>query len=187
MMRTLVSLALTASIIVSLTPITASAANAGKLEVKFLYVEPGTVDPSYHTAIWLEDQDGKLVKTLFVSNELSTTQYKSGKVCPDWVQQAGWEKAPKSQVDAVTGPTPEVGAGTLTLDLAKLDVPEGKYRFRFQVHIAEEYNVLFQGQLTVGKSEQEVKIETLYRPSKPDIGTDVVRDVQVHYYPAEQR
>jgi hypothetical protein len=156
----------------------------GTLEVRFLYLPPGSVDPTYHTAIWLEDEDGKLVKTLYVSNELSGTEYKLGTVCPDWVKQAGWAKAPKSLVDAVTGPTPNVGSSSMTFDLASAGIAPGIYRFRMQVHIVDQYNILFQGKLTAGSSGEDVKIETLYQPSKPDIGTDVVRDVRVHYAPA---
>jgi len=184
-MRTVWRLALTAILVSVFSSLGISANAAGKLEVRFLYLEPGSVDPTYHTAMWIEDSDGKLVKTLFVSNELSSTEYKSGKACPDWVKQSGWAKAPKSQVDAVTGPTPNVGSGSMTFDLGQLGLPEGVYRFRFQVHITEGYNLLFQGQFSTGKSEQALKIETLYQPSKPDIGTDVVRDVRVYYYPAE--
>ena len=160
---------------------TAPADKAGKLEVRFLYLSPGTEDPTYHTAIWLEDEGGKLIQTLYVSNELSATEHKLGTVCPDWVKQAGWSKAPKSLVDAVTGPTPNVGSGSMTFDLGALGIVARTYRFRMQVHIIEQYNILFQGNLTVGDSEQDVKIETLYQPNKPDIGTDVVKDVRVHY------
>ncbi len=161
-----------------------AAEKAGKLEVKFLYLPPGTQDPTYHTAIWLEDESGKLVKTLFVTNELSSTEHKLGTVCPDWVRQAGWSKAPKALVDAVTSPTPNVGSGALSFDLGELGVAPGTYRFRFQVHIIDQYNILFQGKLTVGTAGQDLKIETLYQPSKPDIGTDVVKEVEVHYGPA---
>lgn len=157
---------------------------AGTLEVKFQYLFGGSEDPSYHTAMWLEPEGNKPILTLYVSNELSTTQYKSGTICPDWVKLAGWSKAPKSLVDAVTGPTPDVGEGARTFDLGALKIPAGTYRFRMQVHIIEKYNILFQGKLVVGNSGQDVTIETLYLPSKPDIGTDVVKDVVVHYSPA---
>lgn len=158
---------------------------AGRIEVRFVYLDPGTIDPTYHTAMWLEDAKGNMVQTLFVSNDLSTTYYQTGKACPDWVKQSGWAKAPRSLVNAVTGPTPNVSAGTMPFDLAKFKVPPGKYKFRFEVNIDDQNNVLFQGDLEVGDAEQELKIETLYLPSKPDIGTDVVKDVGVHYYPAK--
>ena len=76
------------------------AASAGVLSVTFLYMPPTEVEPTYHTAMWLEDVAGKLVKTLFVSSELSANEYKNGDACPDWVKQASWQKAPKSLVDA---------------------------------------------------------------------------------------
>jgi hypothetical protein len=184
-MRNFLIHALAAVLLACFAPLPASAATpAGRIEVSFLYLEPGSVDPTYHTAIWLEDTTGKLVQTLFVSNELSTTYYESGKACPDWVKQAGWAKATRSLINAVTGPTPNVSSGMMSFDLGEKGIAPGKYRFRFQVNINDDYNVLFQGDLVVGNSEQELKIETLYLPSKPDIGTDVVKDVKAHYYPA---
>lgn len=180
----LYSKAFIAVVFTSLIPGNAApAVKAGKLEVRFEYLSPGTEDPTYHTAIWLEDEAGKLIQTLYVSNELSATVHKLGTVCPDWVKQAGWTKASKSLIDAVTGPTPNVGSGSMTFDLGELGIAPGNYRFRMQVHIIEQYNILFQGMLTVGNSGQDVKIESLYQPKKPDIGTDVVKDVVVHYAP----
>jgi hypothetical protein len=86
---------------------------------------PTTIDPTYHTAIWLEDANGVLIKTLYVSQELSAAEYKMGNVCPDWVKKAQWDKAPKSEVDAVTSPTPSVGSGSRGSDLGQMGVAPG--------------------------------------------------------------
>ena len=48
-------------------PASPAATGAGRLEVAYLYLPPTTIDPTYHTAIWLEDAKGVLVKTLYVS------------------------------------------------------------------------------------------------------------------------
>ncbi len=176
-----------AVLLAAVLPVAAEAADKpGSLEVQFSYLEPGTIDPTYLSAMWLEDESGKIVRTLYVSTELSSNGYRLGTACPDWVKQAGWSKAPSSLVQAVTSPTPNVGSGSMTFDLAELGVAPGKYRFRYQVNIDEKYNLMFQGSLTVGNAEQELKIETLYQPSKPDIGTDVVKDVRANYYPASK-
>jgi hypothetical protein len=156
-------------------------ASAGQLVVSFLYMPPTEVEPTYHTAMWLEDKAGKLVKTLFVSNELSANEYKKGEACPDWVRQANWEKAEKSLVDAVSGPTPNVGSGAMSFDLGALGVPPATYIFNFQVHIENKYNVRFRGPVTVGPARQDVTIETLYSEGKPP--DDIVRDVVVQYVP----
>lgn len=156
----------------------------GHLIVNFLYMPPTEIEPTYHTAIWLEDKEGKLVKTLFVSQELSRNEFRQGDACPDWVKQASWAEADQSLVDAVTGPTPNVGGGTLSFNLDELGVAPGTYRFCFQVHIVDKYNILFRGTVDVGPKAQDVKIDVLYSPGKPPGSEDIVRDVQVHYLPA---
>jgi hypothetical protein len=160
-----------------------SAPSAGTLDVSFFYMPPTSIEPSYHTAIWLEDEHGALVRTLYISNDLSKTEYQIGQACPDWVKQAHWESANRTDVDAVTGPTPNVGAGRRTFDLEKLGLAPGRYRFKLQVHITEAYNILYSGPLVVSDAPSEVVLETFYSPSKPPGGTDFVRDVRARYLP----
>jgi len=107
-----------------------------------------------------------------------------GEACPDWIKQAHWEKADKAVVDAVTGPTPNVGVGALAFDLAALGIAEGMYQFKFQVHITEKYNVLYTGKLTAGPSPQDITLEVLYSSAKPAGVTEFVREVQARYVPA---
>jgi hypothetical protein len=154
----------------------------GILEVSFLYMPPSSgVEPTYHTAMWIEDAKGNLVKTLYVSQELSSGEYRMGEACPDWIKQAHWEKAPKAEVDAVTAPTPSVGSETKVFDLASLGVPPSTYQFKFQVHITEQHNVLHRGALTVGPESRAVKLETVIGPGKMSATDQFVRDVEVRY------
>jgi len=162
------------------------APTAGTIHVSFLYMPPGEVHPTYHTAIWLEDAQGTLVKTLYVTNELSSSEYMMGEACPDWIKQAHWDTADKAVVDAVTGPTPNVGVGALAFDLGAIGVAEGAYQFKFQVHITEKYNVLYTGKLNAGASRQDLTLEVLYSSARPAGVTDFVRDVQARYIPAGQ-
>jgi hypothetical protein len=154
---------------------------AGSLLVKFFYDTPTTVEPTYHTAMWLEDKTGKLVTTLFVSTELASKEFKMGNACPDWVKVAHWERVPKAEVEAVTAPTPMVGGGEMTFDLAKLKIAPGTYGFRFQVHVSEEYNLLYRGQLTVGGPAASLKLEVVTGPGKLDSTDQFIKDVEVHY------
>ena len=158
-----------------------AAETVGSLQVKFFYDAPSTVEPTYHTAIWIADKNGTLVKTLYVSQELSDTAYKMGNACPDWVKVANWSAAPKTEVAAVTAPTPNVGTGDMTFDLSKLGLAPGTYGFRFQVHISEKYNILYRGQFTTGGPDAEVTLETVYGPGKLESTDQFVRDVEVRY------
>ncbi len=153
----------------------------GRLEVTFLYMPPTTIAPTYHTAIWLEDAGGVLVKTLYVSQELSSKEYMMGNVCPDWVKKAQWDKAPKSEVDAVTAPTPNVGSEAKVFDLAQLGVAPGAYQFRFQMHVGEQHNVLYRGTVTVGPSDDSPTLEVTQGPGKLLSPDTYVRDVRVRY------
>ncbi len=156
-------------------------AAVGSLHVRFFYDAPTTIDPTYHTAMWLEDANGKMVTTLYVSQELSDTAYKIGRACPDWVKQANWSAMPASDVAAVTAPTPNVGVGELTFDLASYGIAPGTYGFRFQMHVSDSYNVLHKGQFTVGGPSTVLKLETVLGPGKLDSTQQFVRDVEVRY------
>jgi len=83
----------------------------------------------------------------------------------------------------VTAPTPLVGDCVMTFDLA--GIKPGTYGFRFQVHVAEEYNVLHRGQFTVGGPAGALKLETVFGPGKLDSTEQFIRDVQVQYLPAK--
>ncbi len=163
----------------------APAGTPGVLDVRYFYEAPTTIDPTYHTAIWLEDANGKLVKTLYVSQELSDKEYKMGTVCPDWVTQAKWESAPKDEVAAVTAPTPTVGTGEMTFDLVKLGVAPGTYGFRFQMHVEEEYNVLYRGQVTVGGPTAVITLDVVGGPGKISTTDQFIKDVEVRYLAAK--
>jgi hypothetical protein len=157
---------------------------AGTLVVRFFYEAPRSVHPTYHTAIWLEDKAGKLVRTLYVSQELSDREYKLGTVCPDWVKQVKWDQAPAEEVAAVTAPTPVLGEGELAFHLAKLGVPPGTYGFRFQMHVEEDYNVLYRGDVRVGGPSADVALETVTGPGRPSTTDQFVRDLTVRYVAA---
>lgn len=158
-----------------------AAVGAGRLEVSYLYLPPTSIDPTYHTAIWLEDDKGVLISTLYVSQELSAGEYKMGNACPDWVKKAHWDKAPKSEVDAVTAPTPNVGSEAKVFNLADYGIVPGVYQFRFQMHVAEEHNVLYRGTLTVGPADSKLTLEMTQGPGKLMSTDTYVKDVQVRY------
>lgn len=164
--------------------VAAAQGKPGTLEVRFFFDTPSNIEPTYHTAIWLEDGKGNLVKTLYVSQELSGSAYKVGEACPDWVSKAEWDKAPESDVAAVTAPTPNVGAAEMAFDLAALKIAPGTYGFRFQVHVTEQYNLLYRGDVNVGGEAAALTLETAFGPGKLDTTEQFVRDVDVRYVPA---
>lgn len=155
---------------------------AGKLEISYLV--SSSVDGSRYTAVWLENEGGELVKTLFVSTELAQGAFTvDGDICPDWIKKSHWEKATQAEVDAVSGPTPTAGSGSLSLDLNKLGISAGVYVLFMQVHIHDNYNILYKGTIRVGQEPAEAQVEVFYSPTKYAAAEDLVRDVSMRFTP----
>jgi hypothetical protein len=165
---------------------------AGKLQISYLVSssEDGSrftavwLDGSRFTAVWLENEGGELVKTLFVSTELAQGAFTvEGDICPDWIRKSHWEKASQTEVDAVSGPTPSAGSGSISLDLKKFGILPGVYFFCMQVHIHDNYNILYKGKISMGQEPAEAQLEVYYSPTKYAAAEDIVRDVKARFTP----
>lgn len=155
---------------------------AGKLQISYLV--SSSVDASRFTAVWLENENSELVKTLFVSTELAQGAFTvEGEICPDWSKKSHWEKASQAEVDAVSGPTPTAGSGSFTFDLKKLGILPGVYVVCMEVHIHDNYNILYKGTIRVGQEPAEAQVEAFYSPAKYEAAEDLVRDVSMRFTP----
>ncbi len=154
---------------------------AGRLQITYLVTSN---DASRFAAMWLEDERGEMVKTLYVSKELSGGAFTvDGDICPDWAKKAHWEKATQDEVDAVSGPTPTVGTGSRSFDLKKLGVAPGIYFFCMQIHLHDNYNILFKGRIRLGDKPAEAGAEVFYSPGKLAGAENLLKDVRAQFTP----
>ena len=123
------------------------------------------------TAIWVEDSDGKFVKTIYVSGFSGFAREKQVNL-PDWAKSSKF-----TDVDAVTGASIDVGQHIYTWDLTNAEgkkVPSGEYTLNVEVAWwpSMEYQTV-SGVIQVGKAYNRllVKDETL------------VPYLEVKYYP----
>ena len=159
----------------------------GTLEISFLYMKAEGAVPSYQTAVWLESEDGRYIKTLFLSEYLSLAGFNHEYVCPDWVRQAHWDKVEESEFDAVTRPTPPIGSSTLRFDCRERGIPPGSYRLCIQAHIVEKYNILYRSGIVVGPDLSEGMPEVFHSPAKHPVASDVLSGVRMRYLPDKQK
>jgi hypothetical protein len=167
------------------TPLSGQPAG-GVIEISFLFNKAEEVVPSYQIAIWLESEEGKYVKTLFVSQFLAGAGTSLEVVCPDWIKQAHWEKVDESEFDAVTRPTPPLGANTMRFDCHKKAILSGTYWFCVQAHIQENYNILYRGRIAVGQAASEGLAEAFYSPKKHPLASEILSDVRAQYVPGKE-
>jgi hypothetical protein len=155
----------------------------GTLQVSYTFAMAQGLEPSYQIAVWLEKEDGRFVKSLFLSEYLAYGGFNDPTICPDWSRIAGWDKATEAEYDAVSRPTPPIGSHTLTVDCKAREIEPGTYVYGVEAHIVENFNILYKGRITIGGAAAEDTAAANYIPRKHESAADVINSVSARYVP----
>ncbi len=154
-----------------------------ELTIFFDFQRGGIASSQY--AIWIENEEGKLVRTLYATSFTAKGGYEYRRdAIPFWVGKACPEKMTDTQVDAITGATP--GNGKLTYiwdgtDQNGTRVPKGKYHFFIEGTLYWKSRVLFSGTVNLGGAEQvSIPIETRYF-NWSTVNKDMISSIKVSY------
>ena len=108
-------------------------------------------------AVWIEDMDGNVVKTLFVTNFTSNGGYAVREdSIPTWVAHAKPSDMDKTQIDAITGATPSTGTHSYIWDGTDDNgnrVADGTYMFYVEGTLYWSSIVRYEGTVNMGDSE----------------------------------
>ena len=167
------------------------AKKANTLEVTFNYQKqagPG----SNQYAVWIENEKGEFVKTLFVTAYTSKGRSRNGEqakrgyivrpACvPIWVKTSKAEEKTDQQLDAVTGATPQAsGTQTFTWDFTDEQgkaVPQGTYKVKVEATLIFDSDIVYTG--TFSTSDKPGNIALTSELTKPDEQhKDMVTDVK---------
>lgn len=154
----------------------------GQLELDFYLQYVAEPYPTYQTAIWLENDSGEFIKSLFVSAWLSYGGYNSSYVCSTWNSKAKWGDGVTEDVDAVSGPTPEWGVDShYSFDLTSRGVAPGLYKCNIETHITDDYNVLYTGDLEFEAENSMVEPSPVFVPEQHSQAGLVLTNVKMEY------
>lgn len=166
------------------------AAKASTLEVSFNYERqkgPG----SNQYAVWIENEKGEVVKTLFVTsfttkgrargNEALVRGYVKRPACvPGWVKASKVADKTDEQVDAFTGATPNnSGRQTFTWDFTDQTgkrVPKGRYNVCVEATLFNASTITYRGSFSTTDKAGDVELSSqLTEPDEKHEGmvTDV--------------
>ena len=187
-----------ASVVTMLLAIPAVALNKGKaakaknLEVSFNYQRqngPG----SNQYAVWIENEKGEVVKTLFVTsfttkgrtrgNEQPMRGYIKSPACvPTWVKAAKANDMSDQQLDAVTGATPQAsGTQVFTWDFTDQNgksVKKGTYKVFVEATLFNASTIIYSGSFSTQDKAGDVTLTSqLAEPDEKH--KDMVTDVKV--------
>lgn len=156
-------------------------AKSRKFDIRFNLNDIQSFVPSTQIAIWLETADSNYVRTLYLTEYLSYGGYNIPEICNGWSSKTKWDEVTKEEFDAVTSATPRVGDVKLKLECPASLVPEGKYRIFIEVHLVDEYNELYSGDLTISGKKSAIVLQVMYKPEKYPKKTegDILSNVQV--------
>ena len=168
------------------------APKAGDLEISFNYdKKPGAGSNQY--AVWIENAQGQVVKTLFVTQFTSKGRSRGGAkaergytfrpTCmPTWVKHVDAENLSDEQMDAFTGATP-ASSGVQTFiwdftDQAGKPVPAGEYRFYVEATYNGPSILTYSGTVSSGQKAGDLVFNTEYVEESED-RKDMISDVRV--------
>ena len=157
----------------------------GTLTVNLNFTHGNTLASNQY-AIWVEDNDGNLVRTIFVTAFTGNGGYERRKdACPTWVSKAHPSDLSDTEVDAFTGATPSNGRHSYTWD-GKDDkgnyVKAGTYKIFVEGTLYWSSRVLYEGSFNYGGKDQNVTLTPSFS-SDDDTNRDMLTQVTAKYTP----
>lgn len=147
-------------------------ANTKSLEVSFYYqkqVGPG----SNQYAVWIENEKGNVIKTLFVTSYTTKGRTRSGEepmrgyvkrpnCVPTWVKTSKAAEQTDQQLDAFTGATPQTGGlQTFTWDFTDQQgksVPQGTYKVFVEATLYQTSDIIYSGTFSTSDKVGAIKL-----------------------------
>ena len=127
------------------------------VEVSFSYLKQRGFS-SNQFAVWVEDTNGVLVKTLYATAFTAKGGWKKREASlPEWVKKAGL--ASKPEIDGVTGATPS--AGSLTYEWDFSGGKAGDYFICIEATLRSEKRVIYRAKINTAKAAS-VRPEPVY-------------------------
>lgn len=119
------------------------------VEVDFDYKEMSGF-ASNQFALWVENENGDVVKTLFVTDftGIKRGYKKREQSLSNWVFAAKPDKMSDAEIDAISGATPKSGTQHFTWDLTDNQgkkAPTGKYFIKLEATLFAGSNVVYTG------------------------------------------
>lgn len=127
----------------------------GTVEIVFPFEEQAG-DSTNQFAVWIEDANGKHLKTLAATAYSAKKGVKKTYLLPTWVAKSQLANMQKSEIDAFTIATPKTGSQHFTWDCTDAQgqaVAAGEYTYVVEGVRFMNNRVLYTGKITLGKEK----------------------------------
>ncbi len=136
-------------------------------------------------AVWIENADGELVKTLYVSTFTGNGGFaRRAESLPTWVSKANPAEMDESEIDAITSATPQNGVQTHTWDGTDengAQVSAGEYRVYVEGTLYWTSSVLYSGSFEWGGDSENIELTPTYTEAENEANKDMITQVSAQY------
>ncbi len=172
-----------------LGPASASAQKPGTVTISYTLIHLNKI-ASNQVAVWIEDGQGKLVRTIFATNFMAKRKgfINRPDCCPEWLKAAGAASMTQAELDAVSGATQKAGKITLTWDCTDSKgnpVPAGAYLYKVEGNIFWAQRVVWTGGIIVGSEKNSSAAAPLFMPDPANTNPTVLSEVAAAFTPAQ--
>jgi len=153
-------------------------------ELSFTYTKQrGFASNQY--AIWVEDAEGRHIKTIFATGWTANGGWKRRPASiPVWVKQSGLSALTKAQIDVFSGATPGTGSFTYTwdgTDSRDTLLPAGDYMIILEGTLRGENQVYYRAPISLGQGIATPQISVEYK-GKSLAERSMIGDVKVRVF-----
>ncbi len=139
-------------------------------------------------AVWIEDLDGKLVKTIFATDFTARGgwQYRPESL-PAWTQKSNISKLTEREVDAISGATPKSHRLVYKWkgdDSENNFSPAGKYKYFIEVNYYWDSTAFISGIIDIGDSANSTTAKATYSTKKVK-KYNLIENVAAEYIPLQ--
>ncbi|HOV12754.1 MAG TPA: DUF2271 domain-containing protein [Spirochaetota bacterium] len=136
---------------------------------------------SNQIAIWIEDETGSIIRTLFVTKFTAKGGYKKrSQALKRWVSNYDVDKKTKNEIDAISGATQKPGKHSIIWnckDNKGNSVKNGKYYYCIEGNIFWDNMVYVKGEITISDKNEKSVPEIKYSPEDAEKVGVLIYDV----------
>ena len=170
MKRTALMLFLIVCLCSTMCSAAASSQIVGSVEIEFDFARMPTI-ASNQVAVWIEDQNGSHVKTLYVTDFTARRRgyEKRDMSLSSWVNAADPSQMTDDQLDVVSGATPASGRQRYIWDLTDSEgtpVPSGVYTIKIEGTLYWNSSVLYTAEVDLEAPDENIAVQS--ERSDPD-------------------
>lgn len=157
---------------------------SGLLRVELDFQRSGT-KASNQYAVWVENESGELIQTLYVSDFTASGGYaQREESIPTWVSKANPAELEQAEIDAISSATPQSGIQSYQWDGTDTDgnlVPDGNYHVYVEGTLYWSSAVLFSGSFYLGGSSENIEMTAVYTEPDKEENRDMLAKVTAEY------